>query len=290
MSWKHRYPLTRRRLPPPTPALENVIPDVALVRGPVELSLDQLRCPSDTGVGVSCADQGIMERGTAIRDGEVIGECHRRPSSSSMYGPPLSPSFISAITLARRESPACRLMSSGASLRSCDICCTIGRHGCAWPDHINNTGVGSGGGIGNVDSDVGDWGGGCGVGTSKVDGSGVGPGGADDDGEGSVHKVNVGGAGSRGSGSIGNDCGNAGGPVVNDSVPTSGVGGNGADHGGSAEDKDLACGSMSTALAPEVVAVSAMDMRVTGLTMWTTLAPEAVAASATLTAMQAVRS
>ena len=46
-------------------------------------------------VWTSAVAPGIMERGIASREGEVIGECYRRPSSSSMYGSPPPFSFKS---------------------------------------------------------------------------------------------------------------------------------------------------------------------------------------------------
>lgn len=70
------------------------------------------------------------------------------------------------------------------SCRRCDICCTIGGHGRAWPDDVDEAGAGSGGCIGSVDSYAGECFGGCGVGTSKAEGCNLGHGGPDDDAEG----------------------------------------------------------------------------------------------------------
>ena len=66
-------------------------------------------------VWTSASTPGIMERGIARLEGEVIDEYHRSLSSFGMYGshPPFS--FTSEMALARNESFACRLTSSGVS-------------------------------------------------------------------------------------------------------------------------------------------------------------------------------
>ena len=149
----------------------------------------------------------IMEGGIASLEGEVIDEYHWRPSSSSMYGshPPVS--FTSEMAIARKEFFACRLTSSGVSRRSCDICCTIGGHRCAWLNDVDGAGGGGSARVGSVSSGVGGRVLGVGVGISKADGGGVGHGGIEDEGGASAREVLVvsGGAGFTGVGGNGVD-------------------------------------------------------------------------------------